>query len=114
VVVRLVASGSVSDFDSGKKAAVGGKIASAAGVRPEDVEVAVTAASVLLEVSVATAGEETEKVRTSLAARLATASLATSLLQDVGVAVEATRSATETAGSEPLQSSVAVLRRHRR
>jgi len=88
VVITLVASGTVDDYDDGKRANLREGFAAEMGVAADDVALTIEAASVLVRFDVDVSSEEAgAQLVTSLSARLSSASAASSLL---GIEVEST------------------------
>ena len=88
VVLTIMASGDLSDYDSGRIWSLRQKIANAAGVDASLVTISVAAASVLITATIVVPASTTaEAVQTSLAATLGTAATASAAL---GVTVVST------------------------
>jgi len=81
--VTLEASGDVSDYTPQVIFPIGAKFAAQAGVRPEQVEVVVSAGSVLITVTVVSSAEAAELVRGRVASVMSSATMASAFLSDV-------------------------------
>jgi len=81
--VTLEASGDVSDYTPQVIFPIGAKFAAQAGVRPEQVEVVVSAGSVLITVTIVSSAEAAELVRGRVESVMSNATMASAFLSDV-------------------------------